>query len=61
MALVESGELKGSVAEELSQHGRNAGDVIRTCEWFDAHGVNLGVKSIGKSLVLMAMLTLLGR
>ena len=28
MALVESGELKGSVAEELSQHGRNAGDVI---------------------------------
>lgn len=47
MALVESGELKELVVEELSRLGRNVGDVIQTLEWLDANGVNVRVRNIG--------------
>jgi len=45
--LVEKGELKELVLEELSRGGRNTGDVITTLQWLDDNGVNVIVRNIG--------------
>ena len=45
--LVESGQLKELVIEELSRCGRNTGDVIQTLEWLENHKVNVKVRNIG--------------
>lgn len=45
--LVEKGELKELVVEELSRLGRNTGDVISTLEYLEEHKVNVYVRNIG--------------
>lgn len=45
--LVENGQLKELVLEELSRCGRNTGDVIQTLEWLEKHKVNVRVRNIG--------------
>jgi len=45
--LVEDGKVKEIYIEELSRIGRNVGDTITVCEWFDSKGVNLIVKNLG--------------
>ena len=45
--LVEKGQLKELVLEELSRGGRNTGDVITTLQWLDDNGVNVIVRNIG--------------
>lgn len=45
--LVERGELKELVVEELSRLGRNTGDCITTLEWLDENEINVVVRNIG--------------
>jgi len=46
--LVESGQLKELVVEELSRLGRNTSDVISTLHWLhEEHCVNVNVRNIG--------------
>ena len=45
--LVEKGEIKELVVEELSRLGRNTGDVISTLEYLEEHKVNVYVRNIG--------------
>ena len=45
--LVERGELKELVVEELSRLGRNTGDCITTLEWLEENKVNVVVRNIG--------------
>jgi len=45
--LVEQGDLKELVLEDLSRCGRNTGDVISTLEWLDENRVNVIVRNIG--------------
>ncbi len=45
--LVEDGKVKEVNFEELSRIGRNVGDTITVCEWFDSKGVNLIIKNLG--------------
>jgi len=47
LQLVEKGQLKELVLEELSRCGRNTGDVISTLEWLDQNEVNVIVRNIG--------------
>lgn len=45
--LVDKGEIKELVVEELSRLGRNTGDVISTLEYLDERNVNVFVRNIG--------------
>ncbi len=45
--LVEEGKVKEIFFEELSRIGRNVGDTITVCEWFDSMGINLIIKNLG--------------
>ena len=45
--LVEQGQVKELVVEELSRLGRNTGDVINVLQWLDEHQVNVRVRNIG--------------
>lgn len=45
--LVEEGKVREVYFEELSRVGRNVGDTITVCEWFDSKGVNLIIKNLG--------------
>jgi DNA invertase Pin-like site-specific DNA recombinase len=45
--LVERGELKELVVEELSRLGRNTGDCITTLEWLEENEINVVVRNIG--------------
>src|SRR5258708_3920996 len=45
--LVDEGKVKELIVEEFSRLGRNTGDVIRTLEWLEEHGVNVMVRNIG--------------
>ena len=45
--LVESGEVKELVVEELSRLGRNTLDTIKTSKYLDSHNVNIVVRGLG--------------
>ena len=45
--LVDDGKVMEIHIEELSRIGRNVGDTITVCEWFDSMGVNLIVRNLG--------------
>jgi DNA invertase Pin-like site-specific DNA recombinase len=45
--LVESGQLKELVVEELRDIGRNMVDTINTLDWLDKHDVNVVIRSMG--------------
>jgi DNA invertase Pin-like site-specific DNA recombinase len=45
--LVEGGNLKELILEDLSRCGRNTGDVISTLEWLEENKVNVIVRNIG--------------
>jgi len=45
--LVDSGEVKELVVEELSRLGRNTLDTIKTSKYLDEHGVNIVIRNIG--------------
>ena len=47
VGLVERGELKELVVEELSRLGRNTGDCITTLEWLEENEINVVVRNIG--------------
>lgn len=45
--LVESGQIREFVVEELRDVGRNMVDTINTLHWLDEHNVNVVIRSLG--------------
>lgn len=45
--LIDEGKVDELVVEEFSRLGRNTGDVIKTLEWLEEHGVNVVIRNIG--------------
>ncbi len=45
--LVENGQVKELVVEELSRLGRNTIDTLTTLKWFDDNGINVVVRGMG--------------
>lgn len=45
--LVESGQLKELVFEEMSRSGRNSGDIVNLLNWLEEYQVNVVIRNLG--------------